>query len=145
MEFIQLDTLAIIGLIIMLAYLGSKAVQRLGVPQVVGFILVGTLLGSSFLNVIPLALVHQLDFVTEIALGLIGFDMGSHLRLGDLRRLGRTILAVLLGQGLGTFILVAVGIYLVTRSLPMALIFGALASPPPPPWTCWPNIAPKGR
>ena len=54
MEPSQLDTLAIIGLIIILAYLGSKVVQRIGVRQVVGFILVGTLLGSSLLTSSPL-------------------------------------------------------------------------------------------
>ncbi len=124
----QLDILAVIGLVIMLAYLGSKGVQHLGVPQVVGFILVGVLLGSSFLNIIPLSLIHDLDFIIEIALGLIGFDMGSHLRLSDLRRLGRTILAIVLSEGVGTFCLVTAGIYLLTRSLPLALIFGALAS-----------------
>ena len=58
--------------------------QRLGIPQVVGFIVMGVLMGSSFLNVVPLELVDELGFVSEIALGLIGFDMGSHLLLGDL-------------------------------------------------------------
>ncbi|MFN2270992.1 MAG: hypothetical protein ACK2US_09165, partial [Anaerolineae bacterium] len=63
MEFpaVEIDTLTIIGLIIILAYLGSKVIQRIGIPQVVGFILVGVLLGSSFLNVVPLSLVQELD------------------------------------------------------------------------------------
>jgi Kef-type K+ transport system membrane component KefB len=124
----QLDILSLIGLIIILAFLTSKGMQRIGVPQVVGFILVGVLLGSSFLNVVPLPLVGELGFVSEIALALIGFDIGSHLHFTDLRRLGRTILAVLMCEGLGSFLLVASGVYLLTRSLPMALIFGALAS-----------------
>ena len=57
---IEFDTLTIIGLIIALAYLGSKGVQRIGIPQVVGFILVGVVLGSSVLNLVPLPLVHEL-------------------------------------------------------------------------------------
>lgn len=124
----ELDILSLIGLIIILAFLTSKGVQRIGIPQVVGFILVGVLLGSSFLNVVPLPLVHELGFISEIALALIGFDIGSHLHFGDLRRLGRSILAVLLCEGLGSFLLVASGVYLLTRSLPISLIFGALAS-----------------
>lgn len=62
----ELDILSLIGLIIISAYLLSKGMQRIGIPQVVGFILVGVLLGSSFLNVVPLALVHELAFVSEI-------------------------------------------------------------------------------
>jgi len=125
---IEFDTLTIIGLIITLAYLGSKGVQRLGIPQVVGFILVGVILGSSVLNVVPLPLVRELGFISEIALGLIGFDMGSHLRFSELRRLGRSIVAILIGEALGALLLVTAGVYLLTRSIHTALIFGALAA-----------------
>ena len=125
---IEVDTLTIIGLIITLAYLGSKVVQRIGIPQVVGFILVGVLLGSSFLNVVPLALVRELGFISEIALGLIGFDMGSHLRFDELRRLGRSILFILVGEAFGALLLVGGGVYLLTHSTYTALVFGALAA-----------------
>ncbi len=124
----ELDILSLIGLIIISAYLVSKGIQRIGIPQVVGFILVGVLLGSSFLNLVPLPLVQELAFVSEIALALIGFDIGSHLHFSDLRRLGRSIFAILLCEGVGAFLLVTSGVYLLTRSVPMALIFGALAS-----------------
>jgi Kef-type K+ transport system membrane component KefB len=125
---LELDILSLIGLLIICAYLTSKGMQRIGIPQVVGFIVVGVLLGSSFLNIVPLPLVRELAFISEIALALIGFDMGSHLQFKDLRRLGRSILAILLCEGVGAFILVAYGIFLLTRSLPVALVFGALAS-----------------
>jgi Kef-type K+ transport system membrane component KefB len=124
----ELDILSLIGLVVICAYLASKGMQRIGIPQVVGFIFVGVLLGSSFLNVVPLPLIRELGFVSEIALAMIGFDMGSHLRYADLRRLGRSILAVLLCEGVGAFVLVSAGVYLLTRSIPMALVFGALAS-----------------
>ena len=122
------NILAVIGLIIAVSFLGSKLFQRFGVPQVVGFIVIGVLLGPSFLNIVPLELSRELLFISEIALGLIGFDIGSHLLLGDLRRLGRSILFILLFEALGTFVLVSLGIYAITQSLHTALIFGALAS-----------------
>jgi NhaP-type Na+/H+ or K+/H+ antiporter len=125
---LEIDTLAIIGLIIILAYLGSKVIQHIGIPQVVGFILVGVLLGSSFLNVVPLSLVQELDFISEIALGLIGFDMGSHLCFEEMRRLGRSIVFILLGEAFGALLLVAGGVYLITHSTYTALVFGALAA-----------------
>ncbi|HIP87507.1 MAG TPA: hypothetical protein EYH27_03610, partial [Anaerolineales bacterium] len=125
---IELNSLAIIGMTIVAAYLGSKLVQRIGIPQVVGFIVAGLLLGTSFLNIIPLEMVRELGFISEIALGLIGFEIGSHLRLSELRRMGRTILMILLGEAVGTFLLVVAGVYLLTRSDYTALIFGALAA-----------------
>jgi Kef-type K+ transport system membrane component KefB len=127
-EFLSIDILSIIGILITVAFLGSKIFQRLGIPQVVGFIVVGTLCGSSFLNIIPLELAHELTFVSHIALGLIGFDIGSHLRLRELRQLGRCLVIILICESIGTFIIVTAGIYAITTSIHTALIFGALAS-----------------
>jgi Kef-type K+ transport system membrane component KefB len=122
------NVLAVIGLLIAVSFLGSKLFQRVGIPQVVGFIVVGVLLGPSFLNIVPLSLSDQLTFVSEIALGLIGFDIGSHLLFKELRQLGRCILFILLFEAAGTFLLVTTGIWIITRSMHTALIFGALAS-----------------
>jgi len=124
----HVDILTIIGLVIVLAYLGSKGLGRVGLPQVVGFILAGVFLGSSFLNIIPLSLAQELGFISEIALGLIGFEMGSHLHMDELREMGSTIPIILLGESLGAFILVSVGVYVITGSDYTALIFGALAT-----------------
>ena len=95
-DLINLDILATIGILIATAFLGSKIFQRLGIPQVVGFIVMGTFLGSSFLNIVPLELTDELNFVSQIALGLIGFDIGSHLRLQELRQLGRSLTIILI-------------------------------------------------
>ena len=127
-DFINLDILATIGILIAAAFLGSKIFQRLGIPQVVGFIVMGTFLGSSFLNIVPLELTEELNFVSQIALGLIGFDIGSHLRLQELKQLGRSLTIILIFESIGTFIVVSAGIYAITQSFHTALIFGALAS-----------------
>jgi len=124
----ELNIITIIGLLIALSFLGSKVFQRLGIPQVVGFIVMGVLMGTSFLNIVPLELVQELTFISEVALGLIGFDMGSHLRFDEVRQKRRSIFTILLFESFGTFLLVSAGIYLITRSLHTALIFGALSS-----------------
>ena len=120
------NTLIIIGMIITITFLGSKIFQRFGSPQVVGFIVMGVILGPSFLNIVPLELSESLSFVSEVALGLIGFDMGSHLQFRELRKLGRSIAFILLFEALGTFALVTAGIFAITQSWHTALIFGAL-------------------
>lgn len=122
------NLLLYIGLTLVLAFLGSKIFQRFGIPQVVGFLVVGVLLGNSGLNLIPLELVNDLTIISLIALGLIGFDMGSHLRFDELRKLGRSITVILLFEAFGTFLLVTTGVYLITHSSYTSLIFGALAS-----------------
>ena len=75
------NILTMIGVVIVAAYIGSKLFNSFGVPQIVGFIVTGVALGPSLLNFIPLELSSELLFISEIALGLIGFDIGSHLKL----------------------------------------------------------------
>jgi Kef-type K+ transport system membrane component KefB len=123
----ELDFLAVIGIVILAAFVVGQGFRRMGIPQVVGFIVAGTLLGPSLLHVIPADLTENLTFVTELALGLIGFEMGEHLRFSELRQLGRSILIIVVLQAAGAFLLVATGVYLITGSSPAAIIFGAIA------------------
>ena len=122
----ELDFLAIVGLIILGSFFVGHIFRRLGVPQVVGFIVAGTALGPSILGVVPQELSDSLTFVTEVALGLIGFEMGEHLRFGELRKLGKSILLIVIMQAIGAFALVFVGVYLITGSLPAAMVLGAI-------------------
>ena len=127
-DLIQANILATIGVLIALSFLGSKLFQKVGIPQVVGFIVLGVVSGPSFLNLIPLELSNELIFISEIALGLIGFDIGSHLHFREIRKLGRSILLILLFESIGTFLIVSSGVYLITHSFYTAIIFGALSS-----------------
>jgi len=123
-----LDTLTLIGITIGAAFFTGQVFRRLGIPQVVGFIVGGVFLGPSFLHVVPAELNTSLTFVSEIALGLIGFDMGGHLRFDELRKMGRSILLIVLFEAFGAFVLVGAGVYALTGELQTGLIFGALAS-----------------
>ncbi len=122
------NILTLIGLIIVLAFIGSKLFNRLGIPQIVGFIVTGVVFGPSFLNIVPIELSSELLFISEIALGLIGFDIGSHLKLSEIRKIGRSILTILIFEAFGAFFLVATGVYLFTRDLNTALMFGAIST-----------------
>ncbi len=125
---LELNTLTLIGLIITLAFLGSKLFQRMGIPQVVGFIVMGVAIGHSGLNIVSLERTEELLFISQLALGLIGFDMGGHLHVQELRRLGKSILFILIFEALGAFVVVAIGTYLLCHSLYTALLFGAISS-----------------
>jgi hypothetical protein len=98
-ETILSNPLSTIGLLLVVSFLGSKIFQRFGIPQVVGFIVLGVLHGPSFLNVVPLEVSQELLLISEIALGLIGFDMGGHLHLNEIRKLGKSILFIINFRG----------------------------------------------
>jgi Kef-type K+ transport system membrane component KefB len=73
-------------------------------------------------------IVDGLEFVSELALALIGFEMGSHLHFSELRRLGPSILIILFCEAFGTFALVTAGVTLLTGEFSTGLVFGALSA-----------------
>ncbi len=120
-----MDILLLIGIILLLGQTGANLLRKIKIPQVVAYILMGVLLGRSVLNWIDPA---ALKGVTSIALGLIGFTIGSQLKLYQLRRMGRSIIWISFFEAFGAFFLVGISVWLLTGRLFEALIFGALAS-----------------
>ena len=71
--------LAIIGLCVLGGVLGAWVFQKLHVPQVVGYIVIGVLIGESGLRVVQEADILALRPFNLFALGLIGFLVGGEL------------------------------------------------------------------
>lgn len=118
----------ILGIMILAGYLGGKGGGKLKAPQVVGYIIAGALIGTSGLNILSLDTGQQLSILSNFALALIGFSIGGELIFHRMRKLGKSIIAISIMESLGAFFLVGTAVYLYTRSLPTALIFGALSS-----------------
>lgn len=76
MHFGQLETtkfVLMLGLIIFAGTLGGWLFQKLKIPQVVGYIVIGIFLGASGFHVIEPRVISALDSVSTIALSFIGF------------------------------------------------------------------------
>ncbi len=115
----------LIGLVLIAGQVGANLLRLVKIPQVVGYILMGAILGESVLGWIEPG---SLEEVTSIALGLIGFTIGSQLKFYQLRKLGRSILWVSIFEAFGAFLLVCIGVLILTGEPFKALVFGALAS-----------------
>jgi Kef-type K+ transport system membrane component KefB len=130
-----LNPALLFGLIILAGTFGARLAQRLRVPQVVGCIVVGILLGY-FLGLVTIETIESLHPFTMFALGLIGFMIGSELRGEVFRKYGKQFFVILFSQGLGAFVLVGAGIsilmYFVTgnisTSIAVGILLGAIAS-----------------
>jgi Kef-type K+ transport system membrane component KefB len=125
-EAFTVQILFIIGLIIILGFAAGKVFQRLKIPRVLGFIIIGLILGSA--GVIPPETVQSLSPIIDLALGFIGFTIGCELDLSKLFKGPKKLLIILLCEAIGTFLIVTVAFQLVFGELYISLIFGALAS-----------------
>jgi Kef-type K+ transport system membrane component KefB/CBS domain-containing protein len=133
---VHLNALFLLGLILFAGTIGARVFQKLRIPQVVGYIIAGILLGQSGLNIISKEIIEVLVPFNYFALGLIGFMIGGELKSEVFRRYGKQFLAILLAEGLvaffAVFILVGLlGSFIFGNSLyywALGLLLGAIAS-----------------
>jgi Kef-type K+ transport system membrane component KefB len=125
---LHLNTLLIFGIALILGIVVARFMDELSTPHVVGFILLGVLLGDSFLHLIPLSKAEELSPIADLALGFIGFGMGEHLLISDLRKLGKSLIAISLLESFGAYVFVFAGVYLFSKSLPLSMMLASLAS-----------------
>ncbi len=122
-----MDILAFIGASIVAGFVGGRFSNRFKLPAVVGYLIVGLLLGPSFANVLNLGILDKMGVFNDLALAVVAFIIGSEMRLGTLRKLGKGIITIIFSESFGAFLFVALGVYLLTHKIYLALIFGAMA------------------
>jgi len=123
-----MNVLLLLGLCMLLGLGAARLLRVLAVPRVVSYMLAGFVLGGSVLGVLHPGLLEEIEPLLKFALGLIGFMIGGELHLSALRSIARNTAFIVLGESLGAFALVSGAVYLVTHSLPDAIMLGALAS-----------------
>jgi len=123
-----MDTFILIGLTLFLGTWSGKVIQRFKIPQVTAYLIVGVFLGRSVLNIWTPERVEAFTPFVQLALGLIGFMIGSELKLDLFRKRGRSIYSILICEGLMTFFVVGAIVTLLTKKFYLGLLFGALAS-----------------
>ena len=128
--------LMILGLGVFGGMAGAWFFQKIHFPQVVGYIVIGLLLGETGFGLVHPADVENLRLLNLFALGIIGFLVGGELKLEMFRKYAKEVITILLGEGIAAFFLVALAswgiIYAITgemaASLAGGVIFGAIAS-----------------
>ena len=139
------DIALVIGVVLIAGFLGGVVMRKLKFPRVTGYIVVGILLSPSVLGSLGLdflskATIDSLDIITNVALGIVAYAIGSSLRLESLRKLGRSIAWITPFQSLGAwfldtliivllapFILAIPGATFSQFYFPMAFVIGAMA------------------
>ena len=136
MHEFHLGVLAVLGICIAGGIIGAWIFQKLNVPQVVGYIIVGVLIGDTGFGLLHPSDIAALQPFNNFALGLIGFLVGGELSASIFREYGKQFTHILLGEGLAAFLLVGlfstVIVYFVCHSWMTAvaagIVFGAIAS-----------------
>ena len=126
-ELAGLPMLLLIGTMAIAGLFVGKLAGLAKLPSIIGFMLVGVVLGPSLLGLLDLSVQAELGFLSDIALGFVALSIGLELRFKTLRSLGSGIAPLILGESFVAFAFVTILVYLVSKDLPLALLFGGLA------------------
>ncbi|WP_041610898.1 cation:proton antiporter [Treponema brennaborense] len=133
MHFSKLESANLIllfGLIMFLGALGGRLFQKLKIPQVVGYIVIGIVIGQSGFQILSSNVITALEPVSSIALTLIGFLIGGELKSSVIKKYGKQFVGILLFESIVPFFVVSIVVtgvsYLVTKDLGTSIAFGLL-------------------
>ncbi|CAM3630891.1 cation:proton antiporter [Erysipelothrix urinaevulpis] len=118
---------------ICLAFIAGKIVSRLGLPEILGWLITGMVIGPFGLNILSDNLItsnwyHVLLAVFETIVGLI---IGSELVIDKLKKTGSKVVITTLFQSLFTFVFVTfifyIALFILKQPTYIAPLFGAIA------------------
>ena len=96
----------------------ARFFQRIKLPLITGFIVIGVFVGPYFLDLIPKEAIDNLLFVNDFALAYIAFAAGAELYLKDLRSRLKSIAWNTFGQLVITFIFSFIIVYFLSSQIP---------------------------
>lgn len=152
MHGFDLNILFLLGIALFGGTIGGRVFQSLRVPQVVGYIIIGVLVGVMGADLISRDVLEKVKPINYFALGLIGFMIGGELRAEVFKKYGKQFLVMVFTEGLGAFFLVSplvgVIVWAFTGDIRLAsvigLVIGAISSATDPASTMqvlWENKA----
>ena len=142
MSLLALDEqIPILGLALIASLIFGKFSKKLKIPKVTAFIFTGIIIGPTGFNLLSTQLADSLHFLSDIAMGLILFNIGGDFDRGLIKKLGLKSIKEISVAGLFTFMFVLVFTFtsysLITNDFELALItslflsFVALECAPP--------------
>jgi len=126
-SFLDISALTFLGIVTIAGFYIGHTARLVRLPSLIGYMILGVILGPSVLHLLSEPTMEHLSFITEIALGFVAFSIGAELSLSSLKRLGPGIISIIFAESFGAFFVVTGAVYVLSRDLPLALIFGAMA------------------
>ncbi len=131
-----MQTLFFIGIIFVLGALAEWLSPKVGLPKVVGYLLLGLFIGPEMLGIIPEHFIQDTHIIIDLALSLIAVLVGANLKYSTLKGMGKQIVSITFFEATFAFLFVSIGLYLLSgflgfpteQSLIISILFGGLAS-----------------
>ncbi len=133
-----MQILLILGVIFVLGSFMKVFVQNLGILNVVGYLILGVILGPSGFDIVNKEFIHGSSFVIDLSLSLISVLVGANLRYDILKNMLKQIFAISFTEAISTFLFISISFYVMFDFLNFnfskeyqiitAILFGGLAT-----------------
>ncbi len=133
-----MQILLIVGLIFVFGSLAKVLTQKIGILNVVGYLILGVIIGPHALNIIPKEFIEGGNFIIDMSLSLISVLVGANLRYNILKNTLKQIFAISFFEAIFTFIFISTSFYLLFNYFDFsfgeeyriitAILFGGLAT-----------------
>lgn len=120
-----------------LCLIAGKIVKQFKLPNVTGYIIMGLIVGlvlgthqmeTLFGENVAEEMVSKFDVIKDLATGFIAFSIGTEFEFKYIKKLGSSPVVIACCESVGAVVFVALGIYIVTGNIQLALIMGAIAT-----------------
>ncbi len=89
-----------VAMMLFIGFFATRITKKLRLPNVTAYILVGVLIGPSFLNFIPHSVIDGMAFLSDIALAFIAFSTGEFFKLSVLKKNGAKVILITLFEAI---------------------------------------------
>ncbi len=118
-----------VGGILFAAYLAKYLTAKIGIPEVTGYVVIGVILGMSVSGFLDERTLQSFHPLSSVALAIISFIIGSELRFSSIRKLGVSILFIVIFEGVGAFAAVFCALFFGMNSpLELSLLLASVAA-----------------
>lgn len=123
-----MNILLAIGIAATIGFIGGKLFNQIKIPAVTGWVVMGVVMGGSVAGIFSQEILSHLEIIADLALGFIAFGIGEELVVSRLKRLGKSIIFMIIFEAFGAFFLVTCVTFGITHKLYEALILGAVSA-----------------
>jgi len=133
-----MQVLLIVGLIFVLGSFMRVFAQNIGILNVVGYLILGVIIGPNGLDIVPKEFMHGSSFIIDMSLSLISVLVGANLKYDILKNMLKQIFVISFFESMFTFLFISISFYAVFDLLNFSfsneyriiasILFGGLAT-----------------
>ena len=118
-----------LSVIMLTAFLSTRLMKLLRLPEVSGYIVTGILIGPCALKLVCPTVLEHMSFVSDLALAFIAFGVGRFFKLESLRKgSGRAVIITLTESLLAGALITIVMYFALGLDFKISLVLGAIAT-----------------